>query len=457
MSELRRCGAGPTRPSGGVCTGTVWRWTIIFWLAALVMPTAVRFGHAEEPPASQAEVLTEAQTIREEMFEVVTRLVRQFPSDGKAVCLLGTVHNNQGNTTEAVALWKGYLKVNPRWADTYNCLAMVALRRGDNDEAIALWRKAIQIDPHMEDAYDWLGGTLMHPGKIREAIDLLQKYVMVNEKAVWSHYWLGQAYMQSREYEKAKKHYLATVVLRPSFYSTYYGLATIASRQGDTQAAAEYRKPFARWKAENRGIQDDKRQAYGDTQTLRQELALVCTDVGQVYRNHGYLWQAEKHWKKAAKLDPANAGCREELAVFYQKQERYQQKALEILSELIELHPERAVYYLNMGAIHARLEHFDDAEKAFRKVCELSPEKSAGYVSLVQLYLRDGRKLADVATLAEKAVQLEPTAANYFLLCSVYQKNNEPAKARSAIQRALELDPDNPTYGKMQKLVQENP
>ncbi len=98
-----------------------------------------------------------------------------------------------------------------------------------------------------------------------------------------------------------------------------------------------------------------------------------------------------------------------------------------------------------------------DPEKAFRKVCELAPEESSGYFSLVQLCLRNGRQLPDVTTLTEKVVQLEPTAPSYFLLSSVYQKNNESDKAQAAIRRALELDPDNPQYRKMQKLVQGRP
>ncbi len=457
MRERRRRDTGTTRLPGSECAATVCRWTLIFPLAALVMPAAIPFGYADEPPASQAETLPEAWAIKEEMLEVASGLVRQFPRDSTAVGLLGMVHNQQGNASEAVVLWKRCLTLNPYRADICNCLATVTLQRGDHDKAIALWRKAIRIDPHMETAYNRLGRALMHVGNSREAIALLQKYVAVNEKADMTHYWLGQAYMQSKEYEKAEKHYLAAIALQPNFYSAYYVLAKTASRQGDTQAAAEYRKQFTRYEAENRQTQDDKRQTYGDTQALRQELARTYTDAGEVYQNHDYMWQAEKHWKKAATVDPANTVCREQLGAFYEKQKPSQQKALEMFGELVELHPERASYYSHLGIIHARSKQFDDAEKAFRKVCELAPENSKGYSSLVQLYLRDGRQLPDITKLAEKVVQLKPTAPNYYFLSSVYQKNNQPDKAQSAIRRALELDLDNPQYGKMQKLVQGKP
>ncbi len=430
---------------------------MVFWLAALVMPAAVQFGYAAEPPGSQSEPSAEAAAIKAETLKVADRLVRQFPRDSMAVGLLAAVHNSQGNTTEAVVLWKRCLKLNPRWTDPYNCLATVALERGDNDEAIALWRKAMQIDPHMQIAYARMAEALMRTGKTQEVIELLEKYVAVNEQAPVSHYLLGQAYLQLKEYDKAEKHYRATTALKPEFSPAYYGLLKAASLQGDTQAAAQYGKEFARHKTEYLENQSEERAAHDDTQALWKTLASVYADAAQVYHNHRYMWQAEKHWKKAATVDLANTVCRERLAALYEKQERYQQKALELIGELVELHPERADYYLHIGIIHARLKQFDDAEKAFRKVCELAPEKSTGYFSLVQLYLQDGRELADVTTLAEKVVQLKPTAANYYFLSSVYQKNNELDKARSAIQRALELDPGNRQYRKMQELVQGKP
>ena len=420
------------------------------------MPAAVQLGYAAEPPASQSEALPEARAIKEETLEVASRLVRQFPRDSLAVGLLGMVHSSQGNATEAVVQWKRCLKLNPRRADIYNCLATVAMKRGDNDGAIALWRKAIQIDPHMETAYNRLSRALMHVGKTRKAIDLLEKYVAVKEKAEMSHYWLGQAYMQSKEYEKAEKHYRAAVALRPNFYSAYYGLAKLASRQGDTQAAAEYRKQFTRWETEYQQPRDDQRQVYEDTQGLRQALARTCTDAAQIYHNHGYMWQAEKYWKKAATVDPANVVCRQRLAAFYQKSKR-DEEAVEMFEELVALEPEKTDYYLNMGVTYARLKNFEATEKAFQKICELDPESSTGFISLARLYQQENTRLKEAQELSEKAVELSPIAPNYFVLSWACHKNGDLPKARAAIQEALKQEPDNAQYKQLQQLLHKKP
>lgn len=446
MRKLRR------RLLGGGCAATVCRWAVLFWLAATVIPATVPFGYADEPSASQSE----ARALREETLDVARRLVQRFPRDSKAAGLLGMVYSSQGNATEAVAQWERCVKLDPNRADIYNCLATVAMERGDHDEAIAMWRKTIRIDPHMKTAYDRLGRALMHTGKTREAIDLLQKHVAVNEKAEVCHYWLGQAYLQSKEYEKAKKHYLAAVALKPDFYSAYYGLVKSASRQGDSQAAAEYRKQFARLKAEDQQIQHGERQVYEDTQDLRQALARTYTDAGQIYHNHDYLWQAEKRWKKAAATDPANIVCRQRLAAFYQKSKR-PEETLEMFKELIALQPKKTSYYLNLGVTHVRLKNFAAAEKAFQRICELDPESSTGLLSLAQLFLQQNTRLKEAQELAEKAVELSPTAPNYFVLSWACHKNGDLPKARAAIQEALKQDPDNAQYKQLQQLLRKKP
>jgi cytochrome c-type biogenesis protein CcmH/NrfG len=62
------------------------------------------------------------------------------------------------------------------------------------------------------------------------------------------------------------------------------------------------------------------------------------------------------------------------------------------------------------------------------------------------LYLRRRLKLPEARQLAEKAVALEPTALNYFVLSRAYDQNGDPGRAVSALQKAVELEPANSSY-----------
>jgi tetratricopeptide (TPR) repeat protein len=164
-----------------------------------------------------------------------------------------------------------------------------------------------------------------------------------------------------------------------------------------------------------------------------------------VYALHGYLLRAEERWRKAVELDPKNTACRLELASLMQRNGR-EREALAVCEQLRQIDPQSAVNYLRIGALNERLEQFEAAAGAYRKVVELAPQRAEGYRALAQLALRTGGDLAEAKRLAAKAVEVEPTAANYQLLCEVCQKSGDRAGAVAAIRRAVELEPNNAEY-----------
>ena len=87
--------------------------------------------------------------------------------------------------------------------------------------------------------------------------------------------------------------------------------------------------------------------------------------------------------------------------------------------------------------IEKRLEDKPDLKKVL--VCgEVSVNKLARVVSIATV---DNQQ-----ELAEKAVSLKPTAPNYFIFGVACSKNSDRSNALLAIEKAIELDPDNLRY-----------
>jgi len=107
-----------------------------------------------------------------------------------------------------------------------------------------------------------------------------------------------------------------------------------------------------------------------------------------------------------------------------------------------------------IGILSAHLKRFDDAEEAFRTMITLAPQKPDGYRELARLYLKTGQKLPQARQLAEKALTLEATAANYFVLSWACYANGDIANALPAIKRAIKLDPGNQQYPRLYKQIQ---
>ena len=73
---------------------------------------------------------------------------------------------------------------------------------------------------------------------------------------------------------------------------------------------------------------------------LRQRVTATHTEVGLVYSQRGRLAEAEKHWLRAAQLDPKDTASRHELATLYQRALRLD-KALAICREMVKDIPVR--------------------------------------------------------------------------------------------------------------------
>ncbi len=108
--------------------------------------------------------------------------------------------------------------------------------------------------------------------------------------------------------------------------------------------------------------------------------------------------------------------------------------------------PGDMINQLNIGTGNARLRRFDAAEEAYRKAIQLRTRQCEGYQALAGVYMKTGRKLDKARSLAEAAVRLQPSAANFRLLGEACDRNGDRQGALSAMERAIALEPGNSQY-----------
>jgi Flp pilus assembly protein TadD len=111
--------------------------------------------------------------------------------------------------------------------------------------------------------------------------------------------------------------------------------------------------------------------------------------------------------------------------------------------------------HLHYGALAMQMRRFAPAEQAFQQVITLAPNSSRGYSGLAHLYLQANQKLPEARQLAQKAVTLEPSAFNHYVLSWARDRNGDRTGAIVSIRRALELEPDNPRFRRIAELMEE--
>lgn len=444
-------------------TGKMLKWILVlvaivcigiagfFWLKFLSGPEEKPQRNelaSDSTPGPDRSVLTQKEKIaalKTEEIQLTQQLLRDFPENDATIAFVGSVYGKHGNNTEAVELLNKALELNPNRPDVYNNLGWVAFTKGAYEEAITHWGKALEIDAKLPGLRSSIAFTLMTLGRHSEAIEQLEKNIQIFPKSVYSHFLLGQAYLQQKYYENAKKHYQTAIDLDQNYVNAYYGIFTACSRLKQQDKAREYMAIFKKLKAEEMKALKAHDRAYNDMVTMRQKVTENHIKAARIYRAQGQPDRTEELLKKAIKLDPNNPIGFMELAGLYSATNRLSD-ALKMYKRISEIEPQNPVWFMDIGLISVQLKRFDDAEEAFRKVIKLAPEASSGYRELAWLYLNTKNSYDEARKLAEKAVKLEKTAANYYLLTCACEMNGDRTNALKAAEQAIRLDPGNLEY-----------
>jgi tetratricopeptide (TPR) repeat protein len=403
-----------------------------------------------EPPRTEQEFAA----LKKEELELAEKLMSDFLGNENSLMIMGNVWHRYGNAVEALKFYKRVLKINPKRADVYSVMGQFSLTEGKFEEAIGYWRKALDIQPQLPDMLSNIGHALMMLGRHDQAIEVLEEAIQISPNSSLTYFLLGQTFLLQKEYDKAKANYELAVKINPEYANAYYGLATVCARLGNSDEAKGHSESFKKLKAESRKDLKGRKILYDDYIETQKLAALTYIEAGQMYRDVGKLLKAEELLKQAAALDPENVACLLELASLYQ-QNGQPLKALQMHKKVSEIEPDNAIYHFRVGIISAKLSLFNDAEEAFRKVIALAPQNANGYRELSLLYVQIRQKLPQAVQLAEKAVALEATAANYYVLSWACVRNGDNAKAFPAIKRALKLEPGNPQYRRLYELIRQ--
>lgn len=383
--------------------------------------------------------------LKKEDLELAERLMRDFPNSINPIMLMGNLWERHGDANKALEYFNKVLEQDPERPDVYKSIGWFYMNKEQYEQAIEYWQKALKIDPNITGVHHDIALALMGQNKQSQAIGELEKDIQISPRSSSSYFLLGQLYLQQNQYEKAKKNYEKAIEIKPNYPNTYYGLFTLSARLKQQEKAQEYMAVFKKLKAEEMEVLKGENEAVDDLIDMQKGAAETYLLAGQMYQTGGNFEKAEELYKKATTLNPENIQCLEKLASLYITRNRITD-AIPLYRRISEIDPNDPICHLNIGILSMRIKQLGNAEKAFQKAIEVAPKSSGGYRELAQLYLRAGTGYPEARALAEKAVALEPTALNYFVLSWARDMNGDSENALKAIEKAIQLEPTNMKY-----------
>jgi tetratricopeptide (TPR) repeat protein len=444
-------------------SGRLWLWISLALTAVAVgifAPKILKRSSSRlQTAAAQSETAESAtadskqdRALRGEQLQAVEKLLAEFPRNDDVVYLVGLVHNEQGNSEEAMKLWTRAIELDATRADANESLGYALLLRDDYKGAEKYFRRALEIGPNSSGVRLRLANALSQDGRLEEALAVLEQAQPLSAEG---HRLMADVSHQLKKLEKARAHYEAAISLKPNFTEAYYGLSQTLAQLGDAEKSKEFLQKSSVLRKESEEEARRVRAGFDSLAVTRKSVAQTQTDVGRIYGMLGNLRKAEELWLRAAALDPGNELCRLQLAVLNHQAKRYRE-ALRFYEEVVKIDPTDGLAHLNMGNVCLKLNLPEQAERAFKEVIRLEPNRAEGYNALARLLLQANRNLDEAERLAAAAVELEQEARYFAVLGEARAKNGDWAGALGALDLAISLEPGNPQHAQLRQQLLEN-
>lgn len=359
------------------------RATALFTALLLALLTLLLTADARAQSGSLTERLEHAAAlIREQRLDdaeqELTLLVRRAPNSAEAHNLLGAVYASQGNLVAAETHFLRAARVNPRLLGAQMNLAYLYVLKGAPERSIAALQRVLALDAEHREAFEKLPRLLLSVGRVDDALRLLEA---ANRARLTPALLVtrGDAYLKKEALAQAEKSYQQVLDGKPEkgaasdVLGALYGLAQVAHRQGDGEAATDYLLRAG--------------QLVGDAPEPLYGFAVVALKIAKY------------------------------------------EEALAALTRAIRLRPDEATYHLALGALWLKKPELFAAEQAFREALKLEPQSAQGQMYLGYALLKQKRYGEARALLESAAKRNAGIPEPLYYLGLLAQEENDEARA----------------------------
>jgi protein O-GlcNAc transferase len=348
--------------------------------------------------------------------------------------------HQQGNLQEAEQLYRALLAADPKHADAWHMLGVIAHQADQHEPAIQCIERAIQLSPDRPEYYHNLALVQHRVGRHDVAVQHVTKVLKLDPKNLPAHWLnvqlrhaqqdraagglalkaLGNALVSAQQMADAREAFRRALELRPQDVELLNNLGVVSMEAGElTAAVGYYRRAIA----------------------LRPQVAELHNNLGNALLQQGDLPAAAAAYRAALAIKPNYPKCANNLAVLLIGEAKFEE-AITALHAALEFRPDLPELQGNLGVCLKNLGRVEEAMQAYRAALMADSKFADGHHNLGNLFLDLG--LLDKAVLAyRQAIQLDPEDADFHQhLALAYKRQGDGASAREALQGALALDPE---------------
>ncbi|XP_023608081.1 transmembrane and TPR repeat-containing protein 1 [Myotis lucifugus] len=321
-------------------------------------------------------------------------LFRLYPRHASALNNLGTLTRN---TAEAKMYYQRALQLNPQHNRALFNLGNLLKSQEKKEEAVTLLRDSIRYGPDFADAYSSLASLLAEQERFKEAEEMYQAGIKNCPDSSDLHNNYGVFLVDTGSPEKAVAHYQQAIKLSPSHDVAMVNLGRLYRSLGDNSMAEEWYKralKVAR-KAEtlsplgalfyNTGRYEEALQIYREAAALQPSHRELRLALAQVLAMMGQTKEAEKMTNHIVSEDTGCLECYRLLSAIYSKQEQHD-KALDAIDKALQLKPKDpkviSELFFTKGNQLREQNLLDKAFESYKAAVELNPDQAQAWMNM---------------------------------------------------------------------------
>ena len=333
-------------------------------------------------------------------------------------------------------------------------LASLYFDSGDMRQSADFTDQVIAVSPKDVQAQYVRGQIYLREGDGLNAVSALRIVTAEKPSDLQSHVLLAQAYMINKEISLAKDTLIEMIQNHPHPEPARRLLARIYALEKRWDDAEYELNEIVKSRPTDprpRGDLGDLLLAAGETDRAgKAYLALVENhpDVPAGYAKLAFFYGRNEHWPQAvAIMEKAYARMPQRLPVLATLIQVYvaggqTEKAENLLRQRLSENDQDAAAHNLLGEIQLQKKQFVQAEASFKKATVLAPEWQAAYDNLSRSYLAQGKQDQAVANLQASIEKNSKNKAAYLTLGYLLQISHRQQEAIAVYEKALDALPD---------------
>ncbi|XP_056366593.1 protein O-mannosyl-transferase TMTC1 isoform X3 [Oenanthe melanoleuca] len=333
--------------------------------------------------------------------------VKTLPHNAKVHYNYANFLKDQGRNIEAIYHYKTALK-----------------SQGKKAEAVILLRDSIKYGPEFADAYSSLASLLAEQERLKEAEEVYKAGIENCPESSDLHNNYGVFLVDTGSPERAMSHYRQAILLSPAHHVAMVNLGRLHRSLGQNKEAEVWYKRALKVsrKAEilsplgalyyNTGRYEEALQVYREAAALQPSSKDIRLALAQVLAMMGRTKEAEKMTNHILSEDAECLECYRLLSAIYSKQELYA-KALEAIEKALQLKPKDpkviSELFFTKGNQLREQNLLDKAFESYKRAVELNPDQAQAWMNMGGIEHIKGSYIT-ARDYYEKALQLVPNS-----------------------------------------------